>query len=198
MKKFKIAALLMTSLLAWGTGQAQAAAFTDTVEATTAFFVPTSAQRTLSPYYRKFGEDWGWTHGAIGGAFTSASLNISAYDVDAVSLTTRKPEVDKIYALDSGVWKYLGSLAGSNDTWAFSNFVLGANFYDDINAGLQVRMEIDTLQGQWLVSLGKSSLSMDGGSLPTPVPGIPEPETYALMLLGLAAMSAVARRRRRN
>jgi hypothetical protein len=29
-----------------------------------------------------------------------------------------------------------------------------------------------------------------------PVPGIPEPETYALMLLGLGAMGAVARRRR--
>ena len=192
MKKFKIAALLSASLLALCAGQAQAAAVTNTVEAPTGFFVPTDAQKYDAPFYRGFGESWAWAHGAIGGAITSASLNISTFDVDAPN------EVDNIYAMDSGVWTLLGSLVGATDTWTFANFVLGANFHDDINAGLQVKMDIDMRQEGWYVSLGKSSLSVDGGALPTPVPGIPEPGTYVMMLAGLAAMGAVARRRLRN
>ena len=192
MNKFKMTAMISASLLALSVGQAQAAAFTDTVEAPTGFFVPDDSLKTSSPYYRGFGEDWGWTHGAIGGAIATASLNISAYDVDAPR------EVDNIYALDSGVWTLLGSLAGSNNAWEFTTFALGANFFDDINTGLQVKIEIDALNDNWFVALGKSSLSVDGGGLPTPVPGIPEPETYAMLLAGLAAMGVVARRRQRN
>ena len=194
MSRFKIAALLSASLLGLGLGggQAQAAPVTDTVEAPTGFFVPTDAQKLDAPFYRGAGEGLGWTHGMIGGAIASASLNISAFDVDAPD------EVDNIYAMDSGVWTLLGSLTGSTNAWDFTSFMLGANFYDDINAGLQVKMEIDTTGGRWFVALGKSSLSVDGGSLPPPVPGIPEPETYAMLLAGLAAMGAVARRRQRD
>jgi hypothetical protein len=38
-------------------------------------------------------------------------------------------------------------------------------------------------------------LSVDDGALPPPVPGIPEPGTYAMMLAGLAAVGSIARRR---
>ena len=191
MSRFKIAALLSASLLGLGlgVGQVQAAPVTDTVEAPTGFFVPSDAQKGDAPFYRGAGSGWDWTHGMIGGAIASASLNISAYDVDAPD------EVDNIYAMDSGVWTLLGSLAGSNGAWEFTSFMLGANFYDDINAGLQVKIDIDTTGGRWFVTLGKSSLSVDGGTLPPPVPGIPEPETYAMLLAGLAAIGAVARRR---
>lgn len=195
MRSFKIAALLAASLL--GLSQAYAVGVTDTRDASNGgantYFVPTDAQKSDWPYYRWEGDDWGWTHGAIAGTITSASLNISAFDVDA-----SQGEVDKIFAMDDGSWVELGSLAGNNDIWAFTNFVLGANFFNDINAGLQVKMAIDTGDDGWAVTLAKSSLSVDGGTLPPPVPGVPEPETYAMMLAGLAAVGAIARRRRKQ
>jgi len=193
MSKFKIAALLLASLL--GMGQAQAAV-TDTVQTPTDFFVPTDAQKLDAPFYRAMDQDWGWTHGAILGSFTTASLNISAFDVDAPLPASSVGEIDKVWAMDSGTWVYLGDLQGANNVWAFSNFTLGSNFFDDIGTGLQVKIEIDTLREGWQVTLAKSSLEVDNGALPSPVPGVPEPATYALMLAGLAVVGAIARRRR--
>ena len=190
MNNFKIAAAL-AALLA-SLGQAQAAV-TDTVQSPTGFFVPSDALKSSSPYYRGKSGDWGWTHNAIGGTITTASLNISAYDVDF-----SQGERDEIFALDGATWVSLGFLAGANNAFAFSNFVLGANFFDDIATGLQVKMDIDTTGAGWFVSLAKSSLSTDGSPLPPPVPGIPEPETYALMLAGLGVVGAMARRRQRK
>jgi hypothetical protein len=187
----KLKSTLIWTALVLGASQAHAVAVTDTIQAPTGFFTPSDAQKLDSPYYRGKGADWSWTHNAIAGAITNAHLNISAYDVDAPS------EVDKIYAMDDGVWTLLGSLDGNNNTWAFTDFVLGSNFDNDINAGLQVKIEIDTAtNGSWLVSLAKSSLTVDGGRLPPPVPGIPEPETYALMLAGLAAVGTIVKRRK--
>ena len=175
MQHFKIAALVAATVLSLG---AQAAPFTDTVQSPTDFFVPTDAQKYDQPYYRDMGQDWGWTHNAIAGTITSATLNISAFDVDAGPNGTF--ELDQIYALDSGNWVLLGGLAGASDIYSFTEFVLGANFYDDIATGLQVKMDIDVNGEGW------------------PVPGIPEPETYALMLAGLGVVGFAARRRARK
>jgi hypothetical protein len=168
-----------------------AAPAVDVVQAPTGYFVPTDGQKYDTPtYWRGYGQDWGWTHNAIGGTITSASLNISAFDVDASS-----GEVDNIYAYDGSNRVLLGSLAGANDVWAFTNFVLGANFFDDIASGLKVEIEIDVVtKGDWLVTLSKSALSVDGGILPDPDPGaVPEPLTLLLLGLGLTGIAGTRR-----
>ena len=184
----KYSKLLLAAMAALGVASAHAAV--DTVQYSTGYFVDVDANKTQSPYYRWNGDDWGWQHGAIGSGFATASLNISAYDVDEPG------EVDNIFALDSGEWKLLGSLAGNNNTWAFTAFNLGSNFFDDIATGLHVKIAIDTNDQGWAVTLAKSTLTTDGSGLPTPIPGVPEPETYAMLLAGLGVMGAVARRRK--
>jgi hypothetical protein len=187
-----LAGMLAAGLLA---SSANAVAVTDVVEAPTGFFVPTDAQKFDSPYYRGAGEDWEWQHSAIATPFTTASLNISAFDVDFAS-----GERDDIYAMDDGAWTYLGTLTGTNNAWEFGNsFDLGANFFDDIVSGLKVQIRIDQTNAGWIVTLGKSALSLDGGGLPPPTPGVvPEPATWAMMILGFGLVGLMARRRTRS
>jgi len=172
-----------------------ASAAMDVKEYPTGYFVDVDANKYSAPFYRWKGDDWAWTHGGIAGSFSSASVSVSAFDVDAGS-----GEVDNIYAKDSGVWTLLGSLAGASDIWSYTTFSLGSSFYDDINAGLEVMIEIDAATaGSWAVTLAKSVLIADGGTLPPPIPGvIPEPETYAMLLAGLGLLGFVARRRKQK
>jgi hypothetical protein len=192
MKRLVLAGVLAAMAVAGGA--AHASPFTDVVQAPTGYFVPTDAQKYDSPYYRGYGEDWSWTHDPIAGSFSSATLNISAFDVDSPY------EVDEIYAYDNGNPVLLGSLTGLNDTWVYSNtFNLGSNFFDDIAAGLKVSIHIDSFDDGWIVTLGKSALSVDDGGLPPPIPGgggVPEPATWAMMILGFFGLGASVRRRR--
>ncbi|WP_419816742.1 PEPxxWA-CTERM sorting domain-containing protein [Glacieibacterium sp.] len=191
---FKTTMILLAGVVAvTGLGSA-AQASTDTVQGPSGYFVPTDAQKNDSPYYRDGSQDWSWTHGAIASGFTIASLSVSAYDVDFSS-----GETDNIYALDSGTWILLGALTGSDSTWEYGNaFALGANFFDDIATGLQVKVDIDANNGGWIVSLGKSVLTTDGSDLPPVVPGVPEPASWALMIAGFGLVGAAARRRRNS
>lgn len=194
MFKKKVLAAAIGIVLACGT-MAGAAPITDTVESPTPYFVPDAFSTYDPPYYRWFNEDWGWSHNAIAAPFATATLNISAWDVDAAM-----GEVDLIYAYDNGTPVLLGSLAGLDGAWGYSTFILGANFFDDIVTGLQIWMDIDsTHQSQfWAVSLSKSVLSLDGGALPPPNPHpTPEPSTFLLVGAGLAGAAALRKRFKR-
>jgi hypothetical protein len=189
------AAVAAASLV--GVSSAGAVAYTDTVETPTNYFVPTDAQKFDSPYYRGASEDWGYSHNAIAGTITSATLNLSAFDVDYVA-PGYIGERDAVYAYDDGVQTFLGYLTGADNAWEFGNaFVLGASFFNDIATGLQVWVDIDTTNEGWFLTLGKSSLSVDGGRLPPPTPGgVPELGSWALMMLGMAALGATLRQRK--
>ena len=185
-------ALTGALLFATASSATPALAATDIVQAPSNFFVPTDAQKYNAPYYRNGSQDWAWQHNAIGGTFTSALLTISAFDVDSGS-----GEVDNIYAEDNGVWTLLGALTGTNNNWEYANsFVLGSNFFDDIAAGLNVRIDIDATNSGWVVTLGKSVLTTDGSDLPPPLPGVPEPSTWAMLITGFGLVGAMARRRK--
>ena len=66
----------------------------------------------------------------------------------------------------------------------------------DVVAGLKGQIHIDANDAGWVVTLGKSVLSIDGGGFPPPTPGVPEPATWAMMMLGFVGLGAVADRKR--
>ena len=157
----------------------------DVVQAPTGYFTPSDSVKLSAPYYRWWNEDWGWTHSgapfASVGTITSASLSISAFDVDWPS-----GQVDNIYAYNNGVKTLLGTLSGLNNQWSYTTFVLGPEFYDDILSGLQVWMDIDSTHrfDTWAVSLAKSVLEANGNPLPDPNldPRVPDSGATAALL----------------
>lgn len=189
-----LASALAASMIALAGGAS--AAVVDVVQSPTGYFVPDAASTYDSPYYRWANDDWGWTHNAITEPFTTATLQISAFDVDFDF-----GERDAIYAYDNGTQVFLGYLAGANDIYSYTEFTLGSEFFDDIAGGLQLWMDIDTGFGGWAVTLAKSVITTDGAAPPPPDPGAVVPLPAALPLIGSALaglFGAGALRRRRG
>lgn len=170
----------------------------------TEYFVDVDGNKTSSPYYRYGSSDWGWSHGNIAGSsFTSIKLDISAYDIDSA-----QGEVDRISIFDGVNFVNVFNLTGINNTWTFATVDLTAYSWAaaQVNAGLKVKMDIDANNGSWAVTLGKSVLSVDGGSqtcVPTPgIPcttnNVPEPGTMALLGLALGGLALAKRRKARG
>ena len=57
-------------------------------------------------------------------------------------------------------------MMGANDTWAFTTFTLGSQFFRQLTTGLQVKIDIDTGNRGWLVTLAKSVVTTDGATAP--------------------------------
>lgn len=169
-----------------------AAATVDTVQSPSGYFTPSDAVKYDDPYYRWSGSDWGWTHGAITESFSTAALQISAFDVDFDS-----GEVDEIYAKDEGAWILLGNLAGASDEWAYTDFTLDSSLYDELATGLELMISIDVDYGGWAVTLAKSVITTDGAAPPPPDPSpVPVPAALPLLGAGLAALGLMRRRAR--
>ncbi|MES2546094.1 MAG: VPLPA-CTERM sorting domain-containing protein [Pseudomonadota bacterium] len=195
-QKLVLSTLFMGAL--FSTASATAATV-DTIDATSPasnvfpnYFAPGGAETFDSPYYREYGEDWGWSHNAITTPYTSAALSISAFDVDRAD-----GEVDIIQGFETSTstWANIGTLNGANDIYSFTTFDLGANWADEIGSGLQVRILIDTLDEGWLVTLAKSVLTTDGAPIGNPNPGaVPVPA--AAWLFGSAVLGFFGMRRK--
>lgn len=161
------------------------------------FFVDSDANKFNSPFYRGASADWGWVHNAIAGTFSSIKLQISAFDVDF-----SQGERDLIQVFDGSSWLSLGNLMGTDSQWEFTTFDLSGYSWAtaQVNAGLRLRMDIDTASSGWVVTLGKSTLSVDGGSQQcVPTPGVPCSATVSapgsVGVLALGGMLLWLRRR---
>lgn len=172
------------------------AAWIDVIDASDAqagtYFTPDDASKYNAPYYRWWDEDWGWQHNAFGGTYTTATLSISAWDVD--NYGNPGDEFDVI-SIINGAPIVLGTLSGASDQWSYTSFDVSA-YAAQIALGLKVWIDIDSghTQDFWAVTLAKSVLTIDTNVLPPPDPGVPD-SGATLMLIGLSALALQAVRR---
>ena len=169
MRKLLLVTSIMFVLLVFGNTANALSTVTDTQDASNwgDWFIPDDADPyvgesgyTLSPYYRQYNEDWGWTHTVDFGpgpiTIISATLEIEAWDVDA-GTEGRLDEIDVI----KGDGINLGSLdTGYSKTWHTTILNLDASALAALADGtLNIMMDIDSLNAQyWLVTLKKPAI----------------------------------------
>ena len=203
MKKVLIASMLLSAMLS---SAGASAGVVDTIDALSPlanvnpnYFVPGSAATFDSPYYRySSGSGWQWKHNAITGAYSTAALSISAYDVDAPPQVGYIGEIDLIqgYETSTNTWETIGTLAGANEIYSFTTFSLGSSWSQEIGLGLALRILIDQNNEGWAVALAKSVIATDGEGPGNPNPGAEVPVPAAAWLFGSALLGFVGFRRK--
>jgi len=202
MKFSRLLSLLAATFFLSAAGQVSAVMVLDTIDASSGqadtYFVPGAGLESTIPYFRYQGQDWDWQHNAIATPFTTATLSISAWDVDNPSSIMGRPdEIDEIQAYNnqSMAWETVGVLEGSTDSFSFTTFNLGMSWFDEIASGLMVQILIDQNNSNyWGVSLAKSVLSLDDAPLPNPNP-VPVPAAIWLFGSALLGMLGFGRRK---
>jgi len=133
---------------------------------------------------------YSWDHDGLGSvdSLTSASLKIKAYDIDNAS------EINSVHAYDTNLadWVDLGNLTpGGNNNYSWTTFSLGEEWFDEIAAGLQLKVLFE--KDHWVSKLKWSKLSVHGEYCP-PVSEVPLPA--AVWLFGSALVGFTSFRRR--
>jgi hypothetical protein len=140
----RIPVVVAACLVLAAAGAQGAITYIDTIDATSGqadtYFVPDEGSRRISPYFRFYDEDWGWTHtfspAKPAQSIVSAALEIEAYDVD-IALD----EYDVLYVGGTNV----GNLQGSNEAWSTTTLSLPAGTFTDLMSGtVQVQIDIDS------------------------------------------------------
>jgi hypothetical protein len=163
------------------------------------YFLPPSAYWGDSPYYRNSSQDWDWTHNAIAGTITSATLSIGAYDVDSGSFPSDEHDWIQAYDAATSSWLDVGELTGIDSAYNYSTFNLASSLWDDVSTGLKVRVDIDRNNAGWLLTLTKSVIITNNeGTLPPVNGAVPEPASWAMMLAGFGLAGAAMRRARKT
>lgn len=148
---------------------------------------------------------------ACGGSFAGNNQNQEADVLAYITSTWGQVFTDQGSSDTAGTFgPFTGNPDGSTGTLTF-DFAIDQAFVLTLKAGNQFSLFYFDGSGPAITSIDYSTLGVNVNNQGVPqglshatiyagnlVPGIPEPETYALMLAGLGAVGFMARRRRAN
>ena len=175
----------------------------------------------------RFGSQSGFAPvlGALGGGLQSASVRITLYDGDSqpgnfdFNDNTLRIGTSFATGADFGNWSTVATQQTSNDgltlfgsgVSGFGNDILSTGFFSTNNAGtlgtlfsaLQTGSvnfylnDVDPFDNFYDFKQGVEGSLINVGTGPVVVPGVPEPSTWAMMLVGFAGLGYVGHRRRK-